>query len=227
MPGWRCWEVGAGGISVIQWLAEQVGNTGFVLATDIEVSWMGQVKTPTIQILRHDVTKDDVPAESFDLIHARLVLVHIRDRERVLHTLAGCLRPGGWLLIEDADPALQPLSCIDAFGADQELANKLRKGFRTLLSGRGVDLEFGRKLPRLLRQTGLVNVGADAYFPVSLPECAPLEIATIKMLRDQLISEGIASPDEIDRHLLNVSNEKLDLAQPPMISAWGRRQSDA
>ena len=25
-PGWRCWEVGAGGASVVQWLAARVGD---------------------------------------------------------------------------------------------------------------------------------------------------------------------------------------------------------
>ena len=37
-PGWRCWEVGAGGDSVVRWLAERVGPQGYVLATDIDVT---------------------------------------------------------------------------------------------------------------------------------------------------------------------------------------------
>ena len=36
--GWRCWEVGAGGVSVPCGLAERVGSSGRVLATDIDVS---------------------------------------------------------------------------------------------------------------------------------------------------------------------------------------------
>ena len=38
--GWRCWEVGAGGVSVPRRLAERVGTSGRVLATDIDVSWI-------------------------------------------------------------------------------------------------------------------------------------------------------------------------------------------
>ena len=37
-PGWRCWEAGAGGASVVSWLAKKVGPTGKVLATDIDTS---------------------------------------------------------------------------------------------------------------------------------------------------------------------------------------------
>src|SRR3954453_13258396 len=38
--GWRCWEVGAGGRSVPDWLAQHVGPSGHVLATDIDTSWL-------------------------------------------------------------------------------------------------------------------------------------------------------------------------------------------
>ncbi|GAA2727516.1 hypothetical protein GCM10010360_01090 [Streptomyces nogalater] len=47
--------------------------------------------------------------EGFDLVHARLVLVHVPDPERALRSPITSLRPGGRLLSEDADPALQPL----------------------------------------------------------------------------------------------------------------------
>ncbi|MFD5537476.1 hypothetical protein ACFWIJ_06380, partial [Streptomyces sp. NPDC127079] len=36
--GWRCWEVGAGGTSVVSWLAAKVGPAGQVVATDIDTS---------------------------------------------------------------------------------------------------------------------------------------------------------------------------------------------
>jgi hypothetical protein len=133
-------------------------------------------------------------------------------------------QPGGWLVIEDADPALQPLSCIDAYGPEQELANRIKGGFRTLLSNRGADLSFGRKLPRMFREAGLVDVAAEAWFPIALPECTTLEIATIAMIRDDLLSSGIATEDEIERHLGNVRAGVLDLSQPPMISVRGRKR---
>jgi len=221
--GWRCWEVGAGGSLVISWLAEQVGHEGHVLATDINVSWAQEAAGSTVEVRRHDVGCDAPPPETFDLVHARLVLIHVVDRDKALQSMVKVLRPGGWLIVEDADPALQPLSCVDVQGPAQELANKLRTGFRALLAQRGVDLEYGRKLPRLLRQAGLIDVAADAYFPIALPACARLETATIQMIRENLIDHGIASPEEIDLHLANLAAGRLDLAQPPMITAWGRR----
>jgi SAM-dependent methyltransferase len=174
-------------------------------------------------VLRHDVAADDPPPGPFDLIHARLVLVHLPGRDRVLASLAGALRPGGWLVVEDADPALQPLACIDESGPDQALANKVRAGFRVLLARRGVDLCFGRTLPRALRALGLEKVGADAYFPIAAPQSAVLERATIEQIRDGLIASGLATDEEIDRLLAAISAGRLDLATAPLISAWGRK----
>jgi hypothetical protein len=92
-----------------------------------------------------------------------------------------------------------------------------------LLAERGVDLAYGRKLPRLLHDAGLVDVAADAYFPVALPACAQLETATMALIGEDLMAHGVATAEELRRHLSNVDAGLLDLAQPPMISAWGRR----
>ncbi|MEV1084531.1 methyltransferase [Streptomyces sp. NPDC050211] len=222
-PGWRCWEVGAGGTSVVSWLAKKVGPTGKVVATDIDISRLTSAARPPVEVRVHDVGADEPPGDGFDLVHARLILVHVPDRERALRSMVKALRPGGRLLIEDADPALQPLACPDEYGPDQQLANRLRTGFRQLLADRGADLAYGRTLPRLLREAGLRGVEADAYFPVASPACAALESATIRQIRDQLVTADLATEADIDRHLANVGSGTMDLATAPMISAWGRR----
>ncbi|MFF0411213.1 class I SAM-dependent methyltransferase [Kitasatospora sp. NPDC004745] len=222
-PGMRCWEVGAGGPSVPLGLAERVGPTGEVVATDIDVSWTAGAAGGVIRVLAHDVAADPPPPGGFDLVHARLVLVHVADRAEALRRMVGALRPGGRLLLEDADPALQPLLCPDESGPEQRLANRLRAGFRTLMAARGADLSYGRTLPRVLREAGLVDVRADAYFPITSPACAVLEDATVRQIRHHLTGQGLATDEEIDRHLANVAAGRLDLATAPMVSAWGRR----
>ena len=152
--GWRCWEVGAGGVSVPRGLAERVG---------------------------------------------------------------------GWLVIEDGDPALQPLACPDERGPDEALANRLRTRIRTLMAERGADLAYGRTLPRLLRDSDLTHVGAEAYFPIASRACAVLEAATVQHVRDQLLAAELATPEEIETHLANLAHGDLDLMLAPMITAWGRK----
>lgn len=219
-PRWRCWEVGAGGPSVARWLAARVGDPAAVLATDIDLSWLpGDAPFRTAV---HELGRDPLPDTGFDLVHARLVLVHVGDRERALADLVAALRPGGWLLLEEADTALQPLVCPDEVGEAEQLANRLKGGFRRLMADRGVDLAFGRTLPRLLRRAGLVDVAADAYFPLSSPATAALEVATVEQIRTRLVDAGLAVTGDVERHLANVRTGRLDLATPPLVSSWGR-----
>jgi SAM-dependent methyltransferase len=222
-PGWRVWEAGAGGPSVPRWLAHQVGPAGRVLATDIDIRWLRDV--PGIEVLRHDAGEDPAPEGPFDLVHARLLLVHVPNRDRALAEMVAALEPGGWLVVEEADPALQPLVCLEDRGPAEERANRLKSRFRRLMADRGVDLAFGRTLPRRLRELGLADVGADAYFPITGPACAELERATVEQIRDRLLAGGIATGEEIDAHLAAVNDGALDLATSPMVTAWGRRPS--
>ena len=222
-PGWRCWEVGAGGRSIPARLADLVGAGGLVVATDIDTSWLGE-SAGALQVQCHDVGHDDPPAGDLDLVHARLVLTHVPRRAEALASMISALRPGGWLLLEEADPGLQPLLCPDEHGPAERLANRLRHGFRTLMAGRDADLAYGRTLPRLLRAHGLTDVAADAWFPLGGPACTALEVATVQQIRDRLIAGGIATAAEIDEHLANLAAGRLpDLATSPLVSARGRR----
>jgi SAM-dependent methyltransferase len=221
--GWRCWEVGAGGSSVPRWLAGRVGPTGSVLATDIDIRWLDP--DGGFEVLRHDVALDSPPGGGFDLVHARAVLTHVPGRDRALASMAGALRPGGVLVVEDVDPEMQPLSCPDEQTDEHRRANRLRRGFRTLLARRGADVAYGRTLPRRLRAAGLTDVRADAYFPLDTPDCADLEAATVRLIRDDLIAAGLATAAEIDRHLEYVAGNPGQFATSAMVTARGRKPS--
>jgi hypothetical protein len=137
--------------------------------------------------------------------------------------MVAALRPGGWLLVEDADTELQPLACLDEVGPAQRRANRLRQAVRELMTRRGADLRYGRTLPRALRAAGLVDVAAAGYFPVGGVACDRLETATVRMVRAELLAAGLASDVEIDAHLAALDAGELDLTLAPLISAWGRR----
>jgi hypothetical protein len=66
-PGWRCWEVGAGGPSVPRLLADRVGARGLVVATDVDLSHLRAAELPaSVTVARHDVATDPPPAGGFD-----------------------------------------------------------------------------------------------------------------------------------------------------------------
>ena len=217
--GWHCWEVGAGGPGTPRWLAARVGPTGRVLATDIDVRWLEE--SEDFSVLRHDVAASPAPACGFDLVHARLVLTHVARRALALRRMAGALRAGGWLVIEDFDVSAQPLACPDAADDDEERANRVRAGMIELFAARSVDLSLGRSLRHRLRSLGLADVRAEAYAPLALPTTRALELANVVQVRDGLKSLGLG--DDIDPHLAAVAAGRIDIATPPLITAWGRK----
>lgn len=93
-PGWRCWEAGAGAPRVANWLVQRVGPGGHVVATDIDVSHLRGGEPVGYQVVRHDLGTEQAPPGPFDLVHARLVLVHVPGREGALAQMIGALRPG-------------------------------------------------------------------------------------------------------------------------------------
>ena len=89
--GWHCLEIGGGGGSITAWLCERVGSMGRVLATDTNTRFLAALDYPGLEVRTHNVVTDGLPAVEFDLVHTRLVLTHLPERE----TCAGENRRGG------------------------------------------------------------------------------------------------------------------------------------
>ena len=145
-PGWHALEVGAGRGSIAAWLARRVGREGRVVATDVDT---GLLDVPGVEVLRHDVLADEFPAESFDLVHCRAVLVHLADPERALGRMVGWLKPGGALVAEE------PWTDVALLAPDATVA---------AAAGALADIDgaFARRLPQALRDAGLERVRAEA-----------------------------------------------------------------
>jgi len=148
-PGWEALEVGAGRGSIAAWLAERVGPEGRVVATDVDTTLLEQRAAAGVEILRHDVLADDFSPASFDLVHCRALLVHVRDPERALARMAAWLKPGGVLVAEE------PWTDVARLAPDATAA-------RAAAALADIDGAFARRLPQALRDAGLERVRADA-----------------------------------------------------------------
>jgi len=102
--GWRCAELGAGAGSMAVWLADQVGDTGLVMAVDRDVTLLRHMDgRANIEIVEASIENLNLPPASLDLIHTRNVLMHINEADEIIARLIDALRPGGVLLVEEAD----------------------------------------------------------------------------------------------------------------------------
>jgi 2-polyprenyl-3-methyl-5-hydroxy-6-metoxy-1,4-benzoquinol methylase len=98
--GWTCLDVGAGAGSIARWLGRVVGDPGRVVALDLDGRFAAELEPDGIAVARADV-RTWQPAEPFDLVHARFLLVHLPDRDAVLRRLLELVRPGGWLVVTE------------------------------------------------------------------------------------------------------------------------------
>src|SRR5580658_1334416 len=60
-----CLEAGAGGGSIAQWLCGVVGATGAVVATDLDVRALGELREANLEVRRHDVVSDDLEVDHY------------------------------------------------------------------------------------------------------------------------------------------------------------------
>jgi ubiquinone/menaquinone biosynthesis C-methylase UbiE len=223
-PGWHCLEVGAGGGSVARWLACRAGPAGHVLATDLNPRWMPPTDIPALEVRRHDIVCDPLPEAKFGLIHARLVLVHLPEREAVLRRLSAALRPGGWLVIEDFDMDLIRRPAVrGSHGAD--LFGKYWQAMMAVLASHGADAGYAQTLPWLLEDAGLQDVQAEGHLVVSRGGSpgAGLQRANLEQTRDELAATGLITHAEMGELCDVLADPRASYLQPVLVSARGRR----
>jgi SAM-dependent methyltransferase len=222
--GWRCLEIGAGAGSVVRWLSRRVGPDGRVVATDIDPRWLDVGGLDNVEARRHRIGEDALPAGEFDLAHARLVLVHVPRRAAALRDIASTLKPGGWLVLEDYDTRLFPY-CPEAANDDEELANRAWDAFVTLLEVGGADGAYGRRLPRLLREAGLVDVRAEGRVVMGTGGSAAAEliVANLDQVSGELVGRGLLTSGDVERFRGLLSDPGFLLNLHVMVSAHGRR----
>lgn len=219
-PGWHCLELGAGAGTVSTWMAERVGDEGRVMSTDIDLRFHAPAAANMI-VREHDITTDRLPAAHFDVVHARAVLQHIPEREEVIDKLTDALKPGGWILLEDAN--------FMSF-AEQSVPEAYRPLHEIISAGqttRWRDPNFGLRLLGTLRDRGYEELdvvgdvwamrpgeaGGEWWF-LAL-ERAGVRLVEAAMMTDEQVAEAIAA----------VRTPGFVMASPLSIAVLGRKPS--
>lgn len=197
--GWSCLEVGAGRGSIAYWLAGQVGPGGQVTALDLDTSLLSWIDEANVEVVCGDVLELELPEDSFDLIHTRLVLMHIPDRERAIENIVSWLRPGGWLVVEELDW----MAILTDPDPDRvALFSAYNQGLPT------IDLECGRMLLSELDAAGLTDICGELRVDVveGATRLAQWEQLSVLALADDVLEAGTATANQIDVHLARLNN---------------------
>jgi SAM-dependent methyltransferase len=218
-PGWHVLEVGAGGGSLARWLADQVGAHGRVMATDVDLQFVGD--QPANVILRtHDIATDPLPAAHFDLAHARAVLQHVPAREQALATMVSATKPGGWVVIEDVDWLV-----FDAQDLPEPFATLHRTLRAAYVESAGYDPFWGRRLLAALGDAGLVDVESRGSVRTMHGATAGADwyVLALERAGPRLVADGLVDQDLVDAALAQARQPTFAVLGPLAISAWGRR----
>jgi len=228
-PGWRCLEVGGGAGSIARWLASRIGPTGHLVVTDLDVRFLDELRSDRVEVRRHDITRDDLETGAFDLVHARAVLMHVRGRDRALERMVGSLRPGGWLVVEEADYGEAAARAVERYvrSADaRAAAARLNDATIRAVRNAGGDPEFGSLLLARLVGLGLEEVDVELCSRLVRggSDRASFMLHGVEFLGPRLVAAGEVEESDLDQvRAFLTDRSAFHLGLLPMVSAVGRR----
>lgn len=226
--GWHCLEVGAGGGSITEWLCQQVGEHGRVVATDINTRFVEGLEHPALDVMQHNIAAEELPDDAFDLVHTRAVLGHLPEREQALGQLVTAVKPGGWLVVEEFDFRSAAPDDNSPHGS-AELYRKAVQAHNAALAKRGVDVFYGSRLLSDLREQGLSDVEAEGRVSLLNGGTAGAEAwrLTFEQLRDELVDTAAVTHSEVDDVLGLLGDARFTFMSQILMVAWGRRPPTA
>ena len=159
LPGASAIDLGCGTQGVLDLLADRVGPQGNVVGLERSEGFVASARAfvadrnfANVKVVQGDAKATNLPRGSFDVVHARLVLVNVPQPRLVVEEMVALAKPGGVVVSHEAD--YLPHCCDPPSPAWDRLF-----GFwRHFPEAKGIDLFVGRKTHRLLRDAGIVDV---------------------------------------------------------------------
>lgn len=229
-PGWRVADLGCGPVGILELLAERVGPTGSVVGLDQAAQTVALARAfvagqglTNVRVEEGDAGATGLPRASFDLVHARLVLCHTPDPQRILTEMVALIRPGGMVAVQDIDATAS--FCEPPHPAYETLMN----AYQALLHEQGQDARIGRRLFGLLRSAGLADVDMIARSQVLRAGTgAQAQLPNIiRSVGARLVARGyfteaalVAQLADLEAHLAAPDTITLTAT---MFQAWGHK----
>jgi SAM-dependent methyltransferase len=199
-PGQSAIDLGCGPRGVLDLLAARVSPGGRVVGLDADPAHSAMAAEfaagrglAGVEIMTADARSPGLPSGSFDLVHARTLLVNVPDPAELVAQMTRLARPGGWVASMEPDEAPWCYPPHPAFDRVCEI-------FRVVFSRNGASLTIGRQVPELFRAAGLEVAGVEAVvqmYPVGHSR-RMIRPDLLRSTRAQVVAMGLASEAELD-----------------------------
>jgi len=227
-PGMVCLDVGCGGGDVSVELARLVAPNGRVVAIDLDEVKLGIARSEAEaqQVSNVDFRVADleegVLPEGFDVVHARIVLTHLRNPREVLSKIRKALKPGG--VVVAADTNFRGLFSYP----ESPAVRRYVELYSDTLKRRNGDPDIGLRLPELLSESGFENVHVSVVQHAGLSgDTKMIAPMTLENIADAVVAEGVASRSEVESLLVELYDFARDpntlLSGPRIIETWANR----
>jgi SAM-dependent methyltransferase len=189
-----------------------------VVAVDVDTRFLRDLDPQTIEVVEADVVTGPLPPGPFDVVHTRLLLMHLAARDQLVPRLVDVLKPGGVLLVEEHDTFPLTATAVGAYGAAWSV-------FVRAMEAAGVSPTWIRGLPVSLEQLGLADVTADVDVPLFAARSPEAEFWRLTWLQaaDRVVAAGVP------RSVIDAGIEALEqpgtwFYGPAMVAVSGRRR---
>ena len=232
-PGARAVEIGCGPQGMLDLLSSRVGPSGTV--TGVERSedsvrlagrFVADHKLSNVEVIHGDGRSTGLPRRTYDVAAARLVLVNVPDPEQIVAEMVALVRPGGVVALYEAD--WLGAICDPPLAAWDRIVSLLG----AYSDQNRVDLFVGRKIPRLLREAGLVDVRVRPVVRLAPKGHVQRMLLPcfIENLRTRLLARQLSSHTELNDLVGQVTRHVEDPHTLVMgglfFQAWGRRPGE-
>jgi SAM-dependent methyltransferase len=200
-PGQTAIDLGCGPRGILGLLAARVSPGGRVVGVDADpahaamaAEFAARQGLPGVEIVTADARHTGLPSGSFDLVHARTLLINVPDPMRVVAEMVRLARPGGWVA------AMEPDSDYAVCYPPNPAFARICEILPVVFNRNGADWGVGRRVPELFRRAGLVDVGVEAtvqLYPPGNPRRTILA-DLLRSMRPFVLEMGLASGAELE-----------------------------
>ena len=233
-PGQAAIDLGCGPRGILDMLAGRVAPAGRVVGLDADpahtamaAGFAARRRLGGVEIMTADARNTGLAPGSFDLVHARTLLINLPEPAGVAAEMVRLARPGGWVASMESD--VEYARCYPPCPAFDRLCEIFTVAFRR----NGADPWIGRRMPELLRQAGLKEVQVEARVQMHPPGNSrrTIRLDLVRSMRSQVLKMGLASAAELDE-LDAAARTHLQDPRTVVISGllfltWGRKPDHA